>query len=172
MIHLLAWNPTEFEQRHLQIQAGFFKDNVFTLTSVNTKVFILILAQERPKSFLSAADVDLDSVLVSCNRTEFHHIFPKDYLANSLGIRDKRVHSVLANFAFLSQHDNRSIKSKAPSQYYLDMPEDHRDSILASSLVPAGGLNLSFEDFIDRRAMLLAEKANSLIGNDSPTNAS
>lgn len=172
MIHLLAGNPTEFEQRHLQIQASFFKDNVFSLTSVNTKVFILVLAQERPRSFLSAADVDLDSVLVSCNRTEFHHVFPKNYLANSLGIRDKRLHSVLANFAFLSQHDNRSIKNKAPSQYYFDMPEDHRDAILSSSLVPEGGLNLSFEDFIDRRAVLLAEKANSLIGNDFITNAS
>jgi hypothetical protein len=29
MIHLLTGNPTEFEQRHLRIQASFFKENVF-----------------------------------------------------------------------------------------------------------------------------------------------
>jgi hypothetical protein len=168
MIHLLDGNPDEFEQRALQVPPSFFKDNVFSLTSVNTKVFILILAQERPKSFLSAADVDLDTVLVSCNRTEFHHIFPKNYLANSLGITDKSVHSVLANFAFLSQHDNRSIKNKAPSQYYLEMPEDRRDEILDSSLVPRDGLNLSFEEFVARRAVLLSEKANRLIGTVLP----
>ena len=94
----------------------------FALTAVNTKVFVLLLTLAKPKSLLSAAEVDLNEVLVSCNRTEFHHIFPKNHLATKEGVTERAQQFMLANFAFLSQKDNRSIQDKAPSDYVKLMP--------------------------------------------------
>ena len=159
---LLAGNPSEFEKRSAVITEDYFLANQFALTSVNTKVFILLLAQAKPKSFLSAADVDLNEVLLSCNRTEFHHVFPKNYLATH-GVEEKQRQFVLANFAFLSQKDNRSIQDKAPSAYVAMMPPASVDAILAASLIPSGGLAMEYEKFTMQRAKLLAEEANKLL---------
>lgn len=160
-LQLLSGNASEFEKRTVTVSAAYFTDNVFALTSVNTKVFILLLAQAKPKSFLSAADVDLDEVLVSCNRTEFHHIFPKNYLATKEGIKDRNTQFMLANFAFLSQKDNRSIQDKAPSEYATMIPPASVDQILDASLIPKGGLSLPYKDFVAQRAGLLANAANA-----------
>lgn len=159
---LLLGNTTEFEKRSIVVPASYFTDNAFALTSVNTKVFILLLANAKPKSFLSAADVNLDEVLVSCNRTEFHHIFPKNYLATKQGVTDKAEQFMLANFAFLSQKDNRSIQDKAPFDYAKMIPPGSIDSILDASLIPRFGLNLPYKDFTAARAKLLAARANLL----------
>jgi hypothetical protein len=52
----------------------------FNIGSVNTKIFVLMLASMRPRSLVSGARVDLKDVLLRCNRNEFHHIFPKAFL--------------------------------------------------------------------------------------------
>lgn len=158
---LLTGNTTDFEKRTAVVTPAYFVENAFALTSVNTKVFILMLAHAKPKSFLSAADVDLNEVLVSCNRTEFHHIFPKNYLAAKAGVVEKTKQFMLANFAFLSQKDNRSIQDKAPSDYVKLMPPASVDAILDASLIPRGGLSMSYADFVNARSKLLAEKANA-----------
>ena len=160
---LLAGNTSEFERRSFTVTPDYFTDNAFLLTSVNTKVFVLLLAQAKPKSFISAADVDLNEVLVSCNRTEFHHIFPKNYLSTKVGVKEKGKQFMLANFAFLSQKDNRSIQDKAPSEYVKIIPHASRDSIMAASLIPKNGLTMSFDDFTTHRANLLADAANKLL---------
>jgi hypothetical protein len=160
---LLAGNTSEFEKRTITISPTYFTENAFNLTSVNTKVYVLLLAQARPKSFLSAAQVDLNDVLVSCNRTEFHHVFPKNYLLTTEGVKDKAQQFMLANFAFLSQKDNRSIQDKAPSEYMKMIPPASLDSILNASLIPKDALLLSYKDFIDQRANLLADTANALL---------
>lgn len=160
---LLAGNTGEFEKRNVTVTPSYFTDNAFALTSVNTKVYVLLLAQAKPKSFLSAADVDLNEVLVSCNRTEFHHIFPKNYLLTKEGITEKAQQFMLANFAFLSQKDNRSIQDKAPSEYMKMIPPASLDSILNSSLIPKDSLSMPYKDFIDLRAKLLADAANALL---------
>jgi len=160
---LLAGNTGEFEKRNFAVSPDYFINNVFALTAVNTKVFILMLAQAKPKSFLSAADVDLGQVLVSCNRTEFHHVFPKNYLLTKEGVADKGMQFMLANFAFLSQKDNRSIQDKAPSEYVKMIPPASLDSILSASLIPKDGLSMSYVDFIQSRAQLLADNANALL---------
>lgn len=162
VIQLLSGNTGEFEKRTTTVSPDYFIENVFALTSVNTKVFILLLAMAKPKSFLSAADVDLNDVLVSCNRTEFHHIFPKNHLATKEGVTEKSQQFMLANFAFLSQKDNRSIQDKAPSEYMKMMPPGSLDAILESSIIPKGGLLMTYKDFAAERAKLLAKAANEL----------
>jgi hypothetical protein len=161
---LLAGDSTEFLKRTFKVEPEYFLENSFNLTSVNTKVFVLLLAQAKPKSFLSAADVDLGEVLVACNRTEFHHIFPKNYLLTKEGVLEKAKQFMLANFAFLSQKDNRSIQDKAPADYAKMIPPATAEAILNASLIPKDGLTMKYVDFINARAKLLADTANALLG--------
>lgn len=163
MMQLLAGNTVDLDKRVTTILPDYFTTNSFSLTAVNTKVFVLLLAQAQPKSFLSAADVDLNEVLVSCNRTEFHHIFPKNYLATKEGVLEKNQQFMLANFAFLSQKDNRSIQDKPPSEYVKLIPPGSMDAIFDASYIPRGGLDMSYAKFTNERAKILAEKANELL---------
>lgn len=145
-----------------KLEAAFFLDNVFSLTAVNTKSFILLLASKAPRSFLSTANIDLLTVLLSCNRTEFHHIFPKSYLNEKLKITKRDEQFRLANFAFLSQTDNRKIKNRPPSEYEEDIPGGSKDDILARAMIPGGALAGSYADFCRRRADLLVMEALAL----------
>lgn len=163
MLQLLTGNTSDLDKRVTTVSSDYFTSNSFSLTAVNTKVFVLLLAQAKPKSFLSAADVDLNEVLVSCNRTEFHHIFPKNHLSSKENISEKTQQFMLANFAFLSQKDNRSIQDKAPSDYVKLMPPGSLDSIFEASFIPKQGLDMNYAEFTEARSKLLAEKANELL---------
>lgn len=158
---LLAGHPAELAKRTVTVSPEFFKENTFLLTSVNTRIFVLLLASAKPKSFLSGANVDLENVLTTCNRTEFHHIFPNNHLI-AAKIEDRSKRFMLANFAFLSQTDNRSIQDKAPSVYKSTIPATQYDAIMDSSLIPRNGLALTYDEFIDARSKLLADAANKL----------
>jgi len=163
MQKLLIKDTSEVDKRTFTVTEDYFIKNGFVLTSVNTKVFVLLLAVAKPKSFLSGADVNLNDVLVSCNRTEFHHIFPKNYLATHEDVSDRGQQFMLANFAFLSQTDNRRIQDKAPSDYVKLMPPGSLDAIFEAAYIPPEGLNMSYADFVMARSKLLATKANTLI---------
>ena len=76
-------------------------------------------------------------------------------------IEERDEQFMLANFAFLSQTDNRSIQDKAPSAYKALMPVGALDAILESALIPLGGLDMKYKAYIDARSDLLAAKANS-----------
>ena len=157
-------NYADIEKRTHRVTSEFFTENVFSLTSVNTKIFVLLLAMAKPKSFLSNASVDLDKVLTSCNRTEFHHIFPKNYLVQTENVVERSQQFMLANFAFLSQTDNRTIQDKAPSEYVKCISQDKLGEIMNSAMIPAGGLGMSYSDFVAARAKMLAAAANNLLG--------
>lgn len=144
-----------------KLESSFFLDNVFSLTAVNTKTFVLLLASKAPRSFLSGANIDLNTVLLTCNRTEFHHVFPKNYLEKS-GVTKRDEQFRLANFAFLSQTDNRKIKNRPPTDYQDDIPGSARDDILGRAMIPNGTLTNSYEDFCKARAELLVQEALAL----------
>jgi hypothetical protein len=103
------------------VNKNFFKNSYFRLTSANTKTFILMLANNSPKTFLSGSSVDLDKVLQKYNRAEFHHIYPKAYLRDT-GHSDEEI-NCLANFCFINASENKKIGRKKPSEYIKLMPE-------------------------------------------------
>jgi len=162
MIDLLDGKEEKIQRKKLNIPSDFFLDNIFSVSSVNTKTFILLLAQNNPLSFISAAKVDLDDVLVSCNKNEFHHIFPDNYLKTKLGIDSKAERFCLANFAFLSQTDNRSIKDSAPAVYKNKINANIIDSVFKASFIPKGGLDMDYNIFLQERIKLLKEAAENL----------
>lgn len=143
------------------IEANYFKESSFTMGTVNTKTFVLMLANSNPKSFISGADVRLGDVLKTVNRNEFHHIFPKKFLERN-GYNRKEI-NCLVNFCFLNNADNQKIKDKDPKLYKALLPQDSIVEILKSSLSPINTLDLTYDKFLEERVQILIEKAESLI---------
>lgn len=139
----------------------YFEESAFNVGSVNTKTFVIMLANNRPKSFISGADVRLGDVLKIVNRNEFHHIFPKKHLER-LFVDKKRI-NCLANFCFLNNADNQKIKDKDPSIYKSLIDTDSFDKILESAVCPPNALDLSFDEFLTGRIDKLIEYGSSLI---------
>lgn len=137
----------------------FFTDNVFGMGNVNTKTFILMLAQMHPRSFVSGVTLDLSEKLRSSNRTEFHHLMPRSFL-KATG-QNARSDSALANFAFLSRADNRQLGGVAPSVYRSKMALNWEE-IAAAAVCPKSLFADDYGVFLNERAKMLLALAASL----------
>jgi len=133
------------------------------INSTIAKATICLLAQAQPRTFLSGTLVDLGTVMSAYNAREFHHIYPKAFLATQ-GIPFHQS-NIIANVCLLTSSDNRSISDENPSVYMPRIPSAQRDSIADGAFVPRAMLDGSstYADFIKARAMVLAEKAQSLV---------
>lgn len=154
----------------MSVDPSFFKENTFGLGNVNTKTFILLLASAGPKSFVSGAPVDLKATLKEANRTEFHHLMPRNFLTESAQSKDNN-ESVLANFSFLSRADNRKLGGVAPSKYRQKMAKN-REDILGSALCPENLFSDDYATFIEARAGMLSNAASVLCASDVPAQES
>lgn len=146
---------------NFQISVGpeFFIENEFGMGNVNTKSFILMLAQEHPRSFVSGAPIDLTEKLKDSNRLEFHHLMPRSFLKASEQLETSE--SVLANFAFLSRADNRELGGVAPSVYKKKMAANWEE-ILASALCPESLFEDNYQKLLKDRATMLDRGAAEL----------
>jgi hypothetical protein len=151
------------------LSPSFFISNTFRLNSVVSRTFILMLAQNGPRSFLSGNKIDLRKALKEYNRNEFHHIYPKSFLrASSKSAIDD---PCLANICFLSRSDNNIISGDPPSQYRKKMGEEIEDIEQTNFLSSSTWLD-NFARFIDDRSALLTQYAKQLLdGGTTPRKA-
>lgn len=133
MSHLKQGDPSSLGGFSHSLDTAFFTDQYFRVNSASTKTFVLLLAQTKPRSFVSGALVALGDVLQSYNRSEFHHVYPRKFLAG-LGYDDYWINP-LANFCFLSRAENNKIGGKSPTEYRSLMPVNVQE-ILTSALIP------------------------------------
>ena len=92
---------------------------------------------------------------------EIHHIFPRNWLKKN-GLGDHPEMDTLANFAFLSKHDNIKISDGDPAQYLNDADEAE----LRAQWIPTNPTlwNASaFTEFCAERRKLLAAALNELL---------
>ena len=134
----------------------------FTLGTVNTRSFILLLANGQPLSFVSGAPVTLSMVLQAYNRNEFHHLMPQAFL-KGLGASPRQINA-LANFAIISAADNKVLGGVAPSAYKAKMPAAKARLILDRCLCPESLFEDHYEDFISERSARLVDAARALMG--------
>lgn len=138
----------------------FFLTSTFRINSVNTKTFVLFLAQFDPLTFISGAPVSLAEVLRRYNRSEFHHLFPRAFL--TMKGYDTRQQNPLANFCFLSKADNMKLGGEVPSEYREKM-EGNIDSILDHALCPKTLFEDNYDEFLGERSRLLETKVNEYL---------
>jgi hypothetical protein len=149
------------------IAAASIPDDVFSsswrINSTAAKAALCLMAQKRPKSFLTGSEVDLGSVLSAYNARQFHHIYPKAHL-NSQGISFHSA-NVIANICFLSASENNSISDKDPAEYFKNIPISQRDAIFDAAIIPieARAGDLHFDEFVQARIRDLKDIARTLI---------
>ncbi|HYI98804.1 MAG TPA: DUF262 domain-containing protein [Thermoleophilaceae bacterium] len=137
----------------------FFLSHRFSIRTVATKAFVLLLAQRGPKSLISGQPIVVEEVLAEPNRSEFHHCYPRACLLAD-GVPDPQINS-LANFAIISRTENRTISDRKPSEYRELLPED--DSILDSALIPPSLFEDDFDRFRTERAGALADYLGAIV---------
>jgi hypothetical protein len=158
MNKLKAGEKSELGEFNTPVSASFFISNDFGIGTVNTKTFILMLAQFNPLSFVSGTPVDLAKTLKEANRTEFHHLMPRDYLKEKY---PNARHSPLTNLAFISRADNRHLGGVPPSKYRAKMAPN-TDDILKNAICPENLFTDDYIKFTYERAKMLAEVAYDL----------
>jgi len=144
------------------VNEEFFLANAFSIGSVNTKTFILVLAQEGPRSFVSGATITLDRVLKDYNRSEFHHLYPQGYLKAKA--YDPAKVQALVNFAFISSQDNKTLGGVAPSAYRAKMSDQHVDEILRHALCTDSLFKDDYDSFVADRVQLLVVAVAKRLG--------
>ena len=163
----LASDPTVFNSLSASINADFFK-KTWRINSTAAKAAICMLAQKEPRSFLTASLVDLGAAMSAYNAREFHHIYPKAFLATqSIPFHQS---NVIANICLLQSADNRKISDQSPVSYMTDIPPEHLDAIADGAIIPRDMLDgsKSYTDFLNARAALLTDTAKNLMATGSP----
>jgi len=153
------------DQNSFEIDESFFLGNYFRQANVAAKCLILMLVARQPRSFISGSRVDLEAVLAEPNRKEFHHCFPQAYLLNNEIEIDRGRINALANIAFITRVDNRTILAKSPSEYRSLMPDDI-ESVTGPALIPASLFDDAWDEFLTERATLLTAEARLLMNQE------
>jgi hypothetical protein len=161
-----ATDLTVFSSLSAKVEPDVFR-KTWRINSTMAKATICVLAQAEPRSFLTAAAVDLGSVMSAYNAREFHHVYPKAFLSTQ-GIPFHQS-NIIANVCLLTSADNRKISDKNPANYMTEIPPEHLQAIADGALIPPDMLDGSktYADFVDARAKLLATRAESLIRKGS-----
>ena len=143
------------------IEPKYFLENVFSFRTVASKTLILLLASLHPRTLLSGEPVALDEVLSEPNRREYHHCFPRAYLASE--DRSAARINALANFAMVSRSENREISNMKPSEYRELMPADTAP-IQEAAMLPDSLFADNYDNFLPERAEKLVALARARAG--------
>jgi hypothetical protein len=160
MLQLKGGQQSSLDGFTCSVSEAFFVDNNFGVRNVNSKTFILLLAQNGPRSFISGTPIDLNQKLKEYNKSEFHHLMPRAFLRTRNDLRNNP--NCLANFCFLSRSENKALGGVAPSLYRPKMAQNI-DEILDSAYCPVTLFEDSFDKFVEARAAQLAAAATQLI---------
>ncbi|WP_410614857.1 DUF262 domain-containing protein [Amycolatopsis sp. lyj-109] len=167
-----AGNTNTIDQSlpYVRVPPSYFLQNNFRTGATKTNTFVSMLAQLRPRTFISGSYINVDEVLQNYNKAEFHHIFPRAYVEREHSDDSSYVNS-LANFCFLSRVDNNKIRDRPPSAYLKLMPENTSallDVLDSSAIDISDLLDNDFFAFIQHRARVLAYIANCLMDTGEP----
>jgi hypothetical protein len=157
--NLREGRPSSLGEFLAPVDTAFFEQS-FTIGTVNTRTFILLLAQQEPLSFVSGQSVTLSKVLQAYNRNEFHHLMPRAYLK---GLdRETWEIKALVNFAIIAASDNKTLGGVAPSEYKRHIPAAKLQLILDRSLCPDALFTDDFDQFVGDRSSRLLEAVKVL----------
>lgn len=160
MLNLRNAKDSRLGSFDVTITPDFFLANKFTISNVNTKTFVLMLAQNNPLNLCSGSAIDLAQKLKDYNRAEYHHLMPRAFLEASQQMTPSP--ACLANFAFLSSVENKKLGGVAPSKYRDKMPLDV-NHILKSIICPESLFSDNYTNFCNERAQRLSDFATTLI---------
>ena len=160
----LARGEVVFDDLDAEVDESLFK-KPWRINSTAAKAAICLLAQYGPISFLTGRAVDLGNAMAAYNAREFHHIYPKGFLADvGVGFHEA---NVIANICLLTAADNNNIRDRSPADYFGTVPADHKERAFRAAMIPESAADGSqpFGEFVGLRARALKEAALALIVN-------
>ncbi len=154
--------------------AAMWTTRAFRSNNAHAKLLAIILAHRQPIDLLTGQLIDTGDALAWVNQKEFHHFFPRDYLANK-GIAKQRI-NCLANIIMLTSDSNKKISNRAPSDYVKDVEAAAKGDLadwLARNLISMDAFQAAkkddFEQFLSLRAAAIDEAASAEAGWLTPT---
>jgi hypothetical protein len=149
--------------------SSIWSSKAFRANNAHSKMLGLMLTQTRPLDLISGQKLDLKEALAWQNGKEYHHIFPRAFLA-AKGYQPNKINA-LCNFALISSSSNKLISDMNPSVYFKDSAArlgNDFQSVLVSNLVSDTALKAAladdFDAFSSARTATLSEYANKLCG--------
>ena len=92
---------------------------------------------------------------------ERHHLFPKGYLTNELGISGPRETNQIANYAFVEWIDNVQISNRAPTEYLPALRQRFSDTELVEMYhyhaLPDDWEQMEYRAFLEKRREMMAQ---------------
>jgi hypothetical protein len=147
-------------------EIGALGKTTFRIGNSRTRAFALSLAIKQPKNITNGASIDTAVALSQFNKKQFHHIYPRAYLAKSGEPLDSN--SIL-NVCMLAASENNSISDSNPNDYlpqYIQRLGEEVEAIFSSNLLPSP-LKFNYEtgtysSFIGTRESILSSYWNTL----------
>jgi hypothetical protein len=150
--------------------ADDFRSREFRKSSAISNAFVALLASNSPLNLTNAAPIDVAGSLAWSNQREFHHLFPRAYLAGRTE-DEKREQNNLLNIVLLASGDNKEISAKNPKVYLQEIRQKlgpRFSEVLASNLLPpfqdSGIQEEDYPYFLEARAEHVAAHVNGLCG--------
>lgn len=149
--------------------SGLWLDGQYNRSSARTKAFALMLAIAGPRDLRTGNRIDAGKALASANAMEFHHFFPKNYLARRG--TPYQAANVLANIVMLTSSSNGIALNRAPSDYLREFlanctSQAEFTARAESLLIPPPALEAAradqYERFLEARVERLLEWSTSL----------
>jgi hypothetical protein len=149
--------------------SAIWKERQFRLNSAHSKLLAIVLGYQHPVDLLTGQTIDLAKALAWVNAKEFHHFFPRDYLATK-NVKPSLA-NCLANIIFLTSASNKRISARAPSDYLKEveaaaganMPKWLESNLISEDAYKAARAN-DFDKFLEIRAAAIHEEVESRAG--------
>ena len=149
--------------------SAIWKERQFRLNSAHSKLLAIVLGYLHPVDLLTGQKIDLAKALAWVNSKEFHHFFPRDYLATQ-NVKPSLANS-LANIIFLTSASNKRISARAPSDYLKEVEAAGGKALpkwLESNLIPEDAYKAAKSDdfarFLEIRATAIQKEVETRAG--------
>lgn len=143
-----------------------WKSRQFRSNNAIAKVLGIVLCNNSPIDFLTGQDVEVGRALAWNNKREFHHVFPRAYLASNT---EPRKINALANFALITSDTNKKISDQKPSEYFKEVRselgdrfDDVMDSHFISPAAVAAAEADDYDAFLNARSHTLHSHISTL----------
>jgi hypothetical protein len=154
-----------YQSTELTVDAKAIGETKFSAGNAYCKAILCLLAYQQPKSFDTNGIVILDnSHLKIATSRNYHHFFPKAYLATAASDREP---NLIANITLIDGYSNKhGIGKKAPSKYIGKLAKSNKSlpqtlrSHLIGDTTAFGVSDDDYERFIDSRSKAIADALN------------
>jgi hypothetical protein len=160
----------------ITISSQAIEETQFSAGNAYCKAILCLLAYQQPKSFDTNGVVILDnSNLKIASSRNYHHFFPKAYLAK---VGHKREPNLIANITLIDGYSNKHrIGAKSPSEYTQKFEKDNTELVgtlnthLIRDIDAYGVRTDNYDAFIQRRAKAIALGLNVKLMSMTPVQA-